>query len=130
MAVVKDFLLPVSGTIDSAPSLRDASNSVAYLGNPFVLRVIAVDAVTQQISLSCSDGARFSATPGFGAVTGVYEWTPASEALGNHATVFTASADGLAAQVMINILVVPEAHALACLAWIAVAFLRGSRRSW
>ena len=130
MAVVKDFLLSGEGTADSAPSLRGASNCVAYIGNPFILQVIAADAATQQISMSCSDSARFSATPGFGAVTGVYTWTLANEDFGNHATVFTASADGLAAQVMINILVVPEAHALACLAWIAVVFLRGGRQGW
>jgi len=130
MAVVKDFLLPVSGTTDSAPVLRGASNSMAYIGNAFVLQIIAADAVTQQISMSCSDSARFSATPGFGMVTGVYAWTPAGEDYGNHATVFTASADGLAAQVMINIQVVPEANTLAWLSWIAVAFLRAGRRIW
>jgi len=128
MAVVKDFLLPVSGTVDSAPTLRGASNSMAFIGNTFVLRVIAADTVTQQISLSCSDSAHFSATPGFGAVTGVYTWTPINEDLGNHAAVFTASADGLAAQVMVNILVVPEAGTLACLAWMLIVLLRGGSR--
>ncbi len=129
MAVVKDFLLPASGTADSAPNLRGASNSEAFIDEPFVLRVMAADAVTQQISLSCSDSARFSAAPALGVVTGVYAWTPASGDLGNHAAVFTASADGLAAQVMVNILVVPEAHTLTCLAWLVVAFLRGGRRN-
>jgi endonuclease/exonuclease/phosphatase family metal-dependent hydrolase len=108
MPVIKDFRIPVALPLDSAPTLRGASNCIAIVGELLQLHIIASDSATQQVSLTCSDSAHFTAMPAPGTVTGVFAWTPAGADLGNHAPVFTARADGLAAQTMINISVVPE----------------------
>jgi endonuclease/exonuclease/phosphatase family metal-dependent hydrolase len=108
MPVIKDFRIPVALPLDSAPTLRGASNCIAIVGELLQLHIIASDSATQQVSLTCSDSAHFTAMPAPGTVTGVFAWTPGDADFGNHTPVFTARADGLAAQTMINISVVPE----------------------
>jgi endonuclease/exonuclease/phosphatase family metal-dependent hydrolase len=108
MGVCKDFRIVHDGVLRTAPVIGGATHCDVIIGQELLLQIVAADAPTQHLALTCSEPARFSAAPAMGAVTGTFAWTPDLGDFGDHAVAFTASADGLEAHAMINIHVLSE----------------------
>lgn len=132
MGVVKDFAFPSSTVSDRSPVLTPPANREVVEGMALSFAVIAADADGDMITLACSDAARFLAPGAKGAVTGLYAWTPGPGDVGDHAVIFTASANGKQSACAVNITVLPEPGMLCLAAAVAACACRlrkGDHRS-